>query len=83
VGTTGDAVLLLVVSELFTAAVQHADRTTAFGWKPGRGRLRWRYRMPARVRPRPRCPSDASKQDGFGWHLIQDLSDESSEMIRL
>ncbi|MFJ8469983.1 ATP-binding protein [Streptomyces swartbergensis] len=71
-GSAVDAVLL-VVSELFANAVQHAGGVTGFELKAGPDAVTVAVHVASTVSPRP-LPLDASRPVGFGWHLVQQLS---------
>ncbi|EKX67808.1 ATP-binding protein [Streptomyces ipomoeae] len=71
-GVARDAVLL-VVSELFTNAVRHADGVTGFRLEAGPGTVAVTVHDASPVLPRL-LPLDATRPGGFGWHLVQELS---------
>jgi anti-sigma regulatory factor (Ser/Thr protein kinase) len=73
----GDAVdaVLLVVSELFTNAVQHAGGVTGFRLEAGPETVTVTVQDASTVPPRP-VSLDATQPCGFGWHLVQELSVE-------
>jgi anti-sigma regulatory factor (Ser/Thr protein kinase) len=73
----GDAVdtVLLVVSELFTNAVQHAGGVTEFRMEAGPGTVTVQVEDASTIPPRP-LPLDATKPGRFGWPLVQQLSME-------
>ncbi|MCX5336869.1 ATP-binding protein [Streptomyces sp. NBC_00140] len=71
-GSAVDAVLL-VVSELFANAVQHAGGVTGFRLEAGAGTVTVAVHDASPLPPRP-LPMDATKPGGFGWHLVQELS---------
>ncbi|MFF5523123.1 ATP-binding protein [Streptomyces coeruleorubidus] len=75
---SGDAVdaVLLVVSELFTNAVQHAGGVTGFRMEAGPGTVTVRVEDASTIPPRP-LPLDATRPGGFGWHVLQQLSMEA------
>ncbi|MER6162507.1 ATP-binding protein [Streptomyces sp. NPDC001868] len=67
-----DAVLL-VVSELFTNAVRHADGVTGFRLEAGPGTVTVAVHD-ASTAPPLSLPLDATRPGGLGWHLVQELS---------
>ncbi|MET9813692.1 ATP-binding protein [Streptomyces sp. NPDC006355] len=69
-----DAVLL-VVSELFTNAQQHAGGVTGFRMEAGPGTVTVAVDDASTVPPRA-LSLDVTRPGGFGWHLVQDLSVE-------
>ncbi|MEU0582104.1 ATP-binding protein [Streptomyces sp. NPDC006132] len=71
-GTSVDAVLL-VVPELFTNAVRHADGVTGFRMEAGLGTVTVEVDDASTVPPRA-LPLDAARPGGFGWHVVQELS---------
>jgi anti-sigma regulatory factor (Ser/Thr protein kinase) len=73
-GSAVDAVLL-VVSELFTNAVQHAGGVTGFRLEAGPETVTVAVQDASPVPPRP-LPLDATRPGGFGWHLVRELSVE-------
>jgi anti-sigma regulatory factor (Ser/Thr protein kinase) len=78
-GNAVDAVLL-VVSELFANAVQHAGGVTGFQLKAGPDAVTIAVHDASTVPPRP-LPLDATRPGGFGWHLVQQLSMEARVAI--
>lgn len=71
-GDAGDAVLM-VVSELFTNAVRHAGGVTRFRLEAGPQTVTVVVQDASPVLPRP-VPLNANEPYGFGWHLVQELS---------
>jgi anti-sigma regulatory factor (Ser/Thr protein kinase) len=71
----GDAVdaALLVATELFTNAVQHAGGVTGFHLEAGPETVTVTVQDASPVPPRP-VPLDVTEPGGFGWHLVQELS---------
>ncbi|MFJ8470198.1 ATP-binding protein [Streptomyces swartbergensis] len=68
--------MLLVVSELFTNAVQHAGGVTGFRLEAGPGRVTVQVEDASTISPRP-LSLDATRPGGFGWHLVQQLAMEA------
>jgi len=72
-GGSAAGAVQLVVSELFTNAVQHAGGVTGFQLKAGPDAVTVAVHDASTVAPRP-LPLDATRPGGFGWHLVQELS---------
>ncbi|MFJ4790038.1 ATP-binding protein [Streptomyces sp. NPDC088794] len=65
--------VLLVMSELFTNAVRHAGGATGFRLEAGPGTVTVAVHDASTVSPRS-LPPDLTRQGGFGWLLVQELT---------
>ncbi|MEU2929515.1 ATP-binding protein [Streptomyces sp. NPDC007251] len=72
-GGSGPEAVLLVVSELFANAVQHAGGVTGFRLEARPEAVTVAVDDASTLPPRPR-PLDPRTPGGFGWHLVQELS---------
>ncbi|GGL18583.1 ATP-binding protein [Streptomyces flaveus] len=72
-GGSGAEAVLLVVSELFANAVQHAGGVTGFRLEAGPGTVTVAVDDASTRPPRPHS-LDPRTPGGFGWHLVQELS---------
>ncbi|MGW7386301.1 ATP-binding protein [Streptomyces sp. NPDC054794] len=71
-GDEAEAVLL-VVTELISNAVRHADGVTGFGLRAAPGTVTVTVHDACRRPPRPRL-TDTREPGGFGWLLVQELA---------
>jgi anti-sigma regulatory factor (Ser/Thr protein kinase) len=74
-GGSGPEAVLLVVSELFANAVQHAGGVTGFRLEARPGAVAVAVDDASALPPRP-WPLDPRAPGGFGWHLVQELSSD-------
>ncbi|ALO98831.1 hypothetical protein SHL15_7847 [Streptomyces hygroscopicus subsp. limoneus] len=76
-GGSGAEAVLLVVSELFANAGQHASAVTGFRLeaRPGTGAVAVAVGDASTLPPRPR-PLDPRTPGGFGWNLVREPSAE-------
>jgi anti-sigma regulatory factor (Ser/Thr protein kinase) len=72
-GSSGAEAVLLVGTELFANAVQHAGGVTGFRLEARPGAVTVAVDDASTLSPRTR-PLDPRTPGGFGWHLVQELS---------
>ncbi len=74
-GGSGAESVLLVVSELVTNALRHANGVTELRLEVGLGAVTVAVHDASMAPPQP-VTWDAGEPGGFGWPLVQDLSDD-------